>query len=196
MTFNVYNSGAVDSGRIAVDFYLSGNTTVLESDVFVERRLLDSLPADAFTVATTELTIPRDAPVGMYYLGWMMRAEEMEYSTANNSALFGDHRLRVAVAPTPTATLPPTPTATASPEPTLTATEPMPTAPATFSCLGDCRGDSRVTVDEVVLMVAIGLGTEQVDAGPIGDGDRDGQVAISEVISSVRHALEGCGVTT
>ena len=191
VTFNVYNSGTADSGAIAVDFYLSVNTTVAPTDLFIDRRRLDNLGPDTFQITTTDLTIPRDAQVGTYYLGWMMRAEETEYSTANNSALIGDHRLRVEVASTPTAT--------ASPEPTLTATAPITqtapitrTAPAASACLGDCRGDLHVTVDEVVLLVSIGLGMESVDACPNGDADGDGQVTISEVIASVRHALDGC----
>jgi V8-like Glu-specific endopeptidase len=191
VTFNVYNSGTADSGRIAVDFYLSLNPTVATTDLFIDRRQLDNLGPDTFQIATTDLTIPRDAQIGTYYLGWLMRAEETEYSTANNSALIGDHRLRIEVAPTPTAT--------ASPEPTLTATAPItptasitPTAPAASACLGDCRGDLRVTVDEIVLLVSIGLGMESVEVCPSGDANGDGRVTISEVIASVRHALDGC----
>ncbi|HSQ00019.1 MAG TPA: trypsin-like peptidase domain-containing protein [Candidatus Dormibacteraeota bacterium] len=189
VTFNVFNSGAAESGPIAIDFYLSTNTLMADRDFFVTRRVLDSLSANAFLVATTDLTIPATVPVGNYYLGWLMRAMDTEYSTANNSAVIGDQMLRVerAFTPTPTATPTPQPTATstASPEPTQTPTE-MP------ACLGDCGGDRRVTVDELILMVTIGLGMVPVDSCPNGDADHDGQVAISEVIASVRHALDGC----
>lgn len=197
VTFNVFNSGAADSGRIAVDFYLSTNPSIGAKDVFVDRRTLDSLLAGAFLVATTDLTIPSTAPAGEYYLGWLMRASEAEYSTTNNAVVIGDQLLRVerALTPTrtPTDTRTPTPTETLAPTETSTAS-PLPTETATVKslCLGDCGGDRRVTVDELVLMVTIGLGAVSVDDCPNGDADGDGLVGISEVIVSVRHALDGC----
>ena len=48
------------------------------------------------------------------------------------------------------------------PTPTPTATEPMPTATPTTpagGCIGDCDGGGTVTVDEIVTMVNIALGT-------------------------------------
>lgn len=89
--------------------------------------------------------------------------------------------------PTPTAT----PTATATQTPTDTPPAPSPTPPV-GSCAGDCNGDHSVTVDEILTLVNIALGTVNISACPAGDIDHDGQITISDIITAVDRALNGC----
>lgn len=85
--------------------------------------------------------------------------------------------------PEPTATRTATPTATA--EPTAT---PTPEA----ACAGDCNRDGATTVDEVVGLVSLALGTG--DAGcAAGDRNGDGSITVDEIITAVSAALDGCG---
>ena len=189
--FNVFNSGTAPSGRVAVDFYLSTNPSIAEKDFFVGRRMLDGLGAGDFLVASTDLVVPAAVPPGAYYVGWLTQAAEEEYSTVNNSAVVADRLLRVDVAFTPT------PTSTRTPEPTSTETAPAPPAStgtpgALAACLGDCDGDRSVGVDELVRVIAVGLGMAPVAQCPSADADADGQVSITEMIAAVGNALDGC----
>lgn len=60
------------------------------------------------------------------------------------------------------------------------------------ACVGDCDGDGSVTVDEVITMVNIALGTAAVETCAAGDGDGSGDITVDEILSGVTNALEGC----
>lgn len=59
-------------------------------------------------------------------------------------------------------------------------------------CVGDCGGDSQVTVNELITMVNIALGTAQISACAVGDANGDGQITVNEIITAVNNALNGC----
>lgn len=59
-------------------------------------------------------------------------------------------------------------------------------------CIGDCGGDSEVSVDELIRMVNIALGTSGLDVCRSGDRDENGVITIDEIVAGVRGALEGC----
>lgn len=59
-------------------------------------------------------------------------------------------------------------------------------------CPGDCSGDGRVTVDELVAGVGIALGSRALAACATFDGDDDGSVTVAELIAAVNAALGGC----
>lgn len=95
-----------------------------------------------------------------------------------------------------------TPTETATAGPTFTATE-IGAATATPSatptpddapcdCVGDCSCDNRVTIDEIVLMVSIAIGTADVSACPAGDPSGDSAVTVDEILAAISNALDGC----
>ncbi len=85
---------------------------------------------------------------------------------------------------------------------------PTPTLPAGFTpvpCLGDCDGDGRVTLGELILSVGTALGSVPLDAcpvfeecnsecapGPIPATPRVPQVRMDCVIRAVNNALDGC----
>jgi hypothetical protein len=60
-------------------------------------------------------------------------------------------------------------------------------------CVGDCNDDGEVTIDELLVMVNIALGTAGLDDCTAGDGNGDGEVTIDEILLAVNAALEGCG---
>ncbi len=64
--------------------------------------------------------------------------------------------------------------------------------PTPAVCAGDCDRDGRVTIADVVTMVAIALDEAPVSQCPAGDTDRSGSIGIAEVIVAVAHALTGC----
>lgn len=74
-----------------------------------------------------------------------------------------------------------TPTARAVPTPTAT---PIP-------CVGDCNSDHHVTVDEILTMVNIALGTADTSACPHGIAGTP--VTIDQILAAVNNALNGCG---
>jgi hypothetical protein len=59
-------------------------------------------------------------------------------------------------------------------------------------CTGDCNGDGRVTVDEVVRGVNIGLGSLPLSECPAMDADGSMEISIDELIRAVLNGLEGC----
>lgn len=86
----------------------------------------------------------------------------------------------------------PSPSYSATPGITPTAT-PTPTTPVTGpGCPGDCNDDGEVTIDDIVLIVNIALGTISVQACPSADRDHDHNITIEDIISAVALALQGC----
>ncbi|MFI5367040.1 MAG: hypothetical protein ACHQ4J_15610 [Candidatus Binatia bacterium] len=69
--------------------------------------------------------------------------------------------------------------------------QPTPT-PAARPCTGDCDGSGDVTVNELITMVNIALGTEPLSACPNGDADGSGTITVNEIITAVGFALNGC----
>ncbi len=65
------------------------------------------------------------------------------------------------------------------------------THPAT-QCLGDCDGSGDVTVNEIIAMVNIDLGSADVTTCPAADPDNTGMVDIAQIIAAVNNALVGC----
>ncbi|HXQ24735.1 MAG TPA: hypothetical protein VN812_23865 [Candidatus Acidoferrales bacterium] len=98
---------------------------------------------------------------------------------------FGDESLGPCNTPSPNPTTTPTPTVTTS-TPTPTMTSP----PA--ACVGDCDASGSVTVDEILTLVNIALGTAQLSACPDGVPSGD-EVNIALILTAVNNALNGCG---
>lgn len=66
-------------------------------------------------------------------------------------------------------------------------------APATQAqCVGDCRGDGEVTIDELLIMVNIALESTALAACEPGDASGDGTITVNEIIAAVNKALAGC----
>jgi len=85
--------------------------------------------------------------------------------------------------------------ATQTPTQTLTPTQAPTVTPTPIStprlCVGDCNGDGEVTVNELMTLVNIALGTTEpsacVDGVPSGDN-----VNIALILTAVNNALNGC----
>ncbi len=97
---------------------------------------------------------------------------------------------------TPTLSVTPLSSATATASPTLIATG-SPTASATATapvpaCAGDCNGDGRVLVNELIGGVNIALDNAALDTCPSFDRDGNGGVSIDELITAVVNAQTGC----
>jgi hypothetical protein len=75
--------------------------------------------------------------------------------------------------------------------PTPTPAMPTPTIPPT-RCTGDCDGSGSVTIDEVVSLVNIALGSAPVSSCGAGDLNHDGAITIEEIVAAVNRALLGC----
>jgi CSLREA domain-containing protein len=65
-------------------------------------------------------------------------------------------------------------------------------APMPGSCHGDCGNDGAVTVNEIITMVNIALGTANVSSCIAGDADGSGDITINEIIAAVNNALTAC----
>lgn len=71
----------------------------------------------------------------------------------------------------------------------------MPTPTPTVSlppCIGDCGGDGQVTVDEILTMVDIALGTAAISTCDAGDANQDRSITVDEILTAVNNALNGC----
>jgi hypothetical protein len=88
---------------------------------------------------------------------------------------------------TRTFTLTPTPSSTRTPT-----TTPTPTASPTPGCAGDCDASAEVTVNEIVTLVNVALGTGVLANCQAGDTNGDQQITINEIVAAVNNALLGC----
>jgi hypothetical protein len=68
---------------------------------------------------------------------------------------------------------------------------PTPTTAPT-PCVGDCNGDREVTVNELIQMVNIALGTADISTCTAGDANGDGEIAVNEIVAGVNNELNGC----
>jgi photosystem II stability/assembly factor-like uncharacterized protein len=59
-------------------------------------------------------------------------------------------------------------------------------------CVGDCAVDGRVTINEIITMINIALGTGSMAECGSGDTNHDNQVSIDEILAAVNGALYGC----
>ncbi len=60
------------------------------------------------------------------------------------------------------------------------------------ACVGDCDEDGIVTVDEILGMINVSLGTSSFDLCPAGDRNADAAITVDEILQAVTTALEGC----
>lgn len=60
-------------------------------------------------------------------------------------------------------------------------------------CVGDCDGDGRVEISELIRLVAITLGKGEERTCAAGDANSDGLLDVAEVLVAVNGALRGCG---
>jgi subtilisin-like proprotein convertase family protein len=60
------------------------------------------------------------------------------------------------------------------------------------SCAGDCNCDGEVTIDEIITMVNVALGTLNVRVCLMGDANGDGEITVEEIVAAVINALNGC----
>lgn len=87
---------------------------------------------------------------------------------------------------------------TATATPTATITQPAigtstPTSTPVAVCVGDCNGTGIVTVTQILTMVNIALGAEQVGACTAGDTNDDHKITIDEILTAVHSVTKGCG---
>jgi hypothetical protein len=61
-----------------------------------------------------------------------------------------------------------------------------------MTCIGDCDGSSEVTVNELLILVNIALGSAPATACTTGDVNGDGQITINEILAAVNNTLDGC----
>lgn len=104
----------------------------------------------------------------------------ISFKLTTNSAVHSDsqtYTILLTNLPTPTPAEP-----TASPTPTATSVQPV--------CPGDCDGDGRTAIDELVRGVGAALGSAEACAAL--DLDDSGTISISELIAAVNSALNGC----
>jgi hypothetical protein len=87
----------------------------------------------------------------------------------------------------PCATMAPTSSGT----PTQTQAPSTPTVTES-TCVGSCHGEDEVTVNDIILMVNIALGTAPLSACPAEAARRGGQITVTEIVAAVNSALNGC----
>lgn len=61
-------------------------------------------------------------------------------------------------------------------------------------CVGDCDGNSRVAVNELVLGTNIALDRAQLSQCPVFDADSNGRITVNELVLGVNNALRECPV--
>jgi DNA-binding beta-propeller fold protein YncE len=67
-----------------------------------------------------------------------------------------------------------------------------PTGARATACIGDCNGDGRVLVDELMLGVRIALEHESASSCPAFDADSSGAVTVDELVAGAKSMVGGC----
>jgi hypothetical protein len=74
----------------------------------------------------------------------------------------------------------------------MAAVRPAASAGQALGCPGDCNLDATVTVDELVMVVAIAREEMPDDQCVAADANRDGRVRIDDAVRAVRRSMVGC----
>jgi len=77
--------------------------------------------------------------------------------------------------------------------PAVSTPTPSPT-PTPLPCVGDCNQDQVVTVDDLLIMVNIALGSASLSICPEGDASGDSHITVGELLAAVNNALSGCAI--
>lgn len=85
------------------------------------------------------------------------------------------------------------PHATPVPSASVTPVTPTPTVTPHLVYDGDCNGDARVTVDEIVTIAGIAAGNVPLAQCPAADLNGDGNVTVDELLRATYVALTGSG---
>jgi hypothetical protein len=62
----------------------------------------------------------------------------------------------------------------------------------TSGCFGDCNFDGQVTIDELVTLASIGLGTAPLAECPAADVNQDLRITVNEIVAASNTAITGC----
>ncbi len=57
---------------------------------------------------------------------------------------------------------------------------------------GDCNGDGDVTIDELLAMASIALGTAPIGTCAAGDANHDNRITVDEIVAALNCSLSGC----
>lgn len=207
----VYIANAIDESIGVVDTATKAET-VRERVRFGDPTLPGVLEAhpvfiavspDGNTLAVTHSQFDADifAPNPMWNFIWVIQHGTAVRVAISQRSLpvFSDTALAIASVPSGCAgNLPApsaTPTSSSTPSDTrlLSATpspSPQPSATTSVICSGDCNGDGSVTIDELLTMVNLALGSMQ--GCTAGDTNRDAKITIDEILAAVDKALNGC----
>lgn len=63
---------------------------------------------------------------------------------------------------------------------------------ASSTCAGDCDCSHTVTVTDIITMVNIALGIQNISVCPPGDADSSGTITVTDIIKAVNNALGVC----
>jgi len=135
---------------------------------------------DGSTLYTCNVNISSEAAPGEYPLAVSRVSLSNPLGTPVAGAVGGDGKVVVVARPTETPTASATPSATATP--TVTP----------IACVGDCNHSAGVTIEEVITLVNIALGSSPVSACVAGDANGNGEITVNEIIAAVNNALNGC----
>ena len=148
--------------------------------------------ADGSTLYTCSVNISSEAALGEYPLAASRVSLSNPLGTPVAGAVGVDGKVVVLARPTETPSPTETPTASATPSETATSTPAATPTVTPIACVGDCNHSGEVTIEELITMVNIALGSSPVSACAAGDANGDGEITVNEIIAAVNNALNGC----
>jgi hypothetical protein len=137
-------------------------------------------PSVTATSTATRSATPTPAPMDTGTATHTPTSTRPATDTETATATATQTQTRTVTTPTPTATIFASPTPTPTPSPT----------PHDGATVGDCDGGGSVTINELITMVSIALGSSPLSMCPNADADASGNVTIAELIAAVNAALQ------
>ncbi len=151
---------------------------------------IPTLPTGPQILATFHLTVDPSATAGVTPLHIINQVDDSSRPQFTAYLSVGDDQA-VDVTCAPVTGQPPCSAADAVSQVAITQAQVVVTTPM-IPCVGDCNGDKSVTVNELIVMVNIALGTQDISACQAGDANHDGQISVNEIILGVNNSLNGC----
>jgi hypothetical protein len=116
----------------------------------------------------------------------------IEYMSQHPRPCFYHHCADLSIQGDPMPTATPLAPDTPGIAPTVIASIPSATPTPPMACPGDCDGNGRVTINELIMLVDIALEQEPIGLCAAGNRDGDPQITVSEILTAVNRALDGC----
>jgi hypothetical protein len=86
-TLNAFNAGYIDAGDTTADIYLTLDPNNVTGGTYIGTHDFGYLTTNSYAVQTSNISIPTYVVPGTYYVGYVLKAANLQYGTDKNSVV-------------------------------------------------------------------------------------------------------------